>query len=381
MITVFGSLTGKEEINELSSSIESCWMGMGEKVKQFEKEFSSHINADFLMVDSGSNALLMAVKMLDLPPGSDIILPSFTWVACAQAIILNGHRPVFADVEIDTQNISARTIEKAMTPNTKAIMVVHYAGKPVEMEPILDFSLPVIEDAAHAVDSSLNGKKCGTIGDVGIYSFDSVKNLATPEGGGLTCRSGIEKAKYLRYCGIGKSGLQNISSKDRWWEYDIKDIFPKTLPNDISAAVGLVQLQKLKKHQQLRKKIWDIYQQELNIDWIQNPVNAATNEVHSYFSYFIRVLNGKRDQLAKYLLDNKIYTTLRYHPLHLNNIYKSDSVLPNCEKLNEEGLNIPLHPNLTEQDQNKVIEKIKEFGKKILNVSAFSLTTALQALL
>jgi dTDP-4-amino-4,6-dideoxygalactose transaminase len=123
-------------------------------------------------------------------------------------------------------------------------------------------------------------------------------------------------------------------------------------------------LQKLKKHQQLRKKIWDIYQQELNMSWIENPREAGENEIHSYFTYFIRVLNGKRDELAKFLLANNIYSTLRYHPLHLNNIYNSDQKLEGCEKLNKEGLNIPLHPNLNDRDLNIVIGKIKEYGKK-----------------
>lgn len=361
MITVFGSKTGVDEIHEITPSIEACWMGMGKKVAEFEKKFSDHIHADFLMVDSGSNALMMAVKMLDLPPGSDIILPSFTWVACAQAILLCGHNPVFADVELDTQNISLRTINEVLTKKTKAVMVVHYAGKPVDMTPILELNLPVIEDAAHAVDSSVNGKKCGTLGDVGIYSFDSVKNLATPEGGGITCKNGIEKARFLRYCGIGKSGFQNIATQEQWWEYDIKDVFPKMLPNDICAGIGLQQLKKLKTHQIRRKQIWDRYQSALDLSWLIHPADAKPDEIHSYFTYFIRLKNGRRNQLAKYLLDEKIYTTLRYHPLHMNKIYNSNAVLKNSEQLNKEGLNIPLHPNLTDADIDFIIDRIRQF--------------------
>lgn len=361
MINVFGSKTGNEEIDEISSSIQNNWMGMGKKVAEFEQEFGKHIGADFLMVDSGSNALMMAVKLLNLQPGSEIILPSFTWVACAQAILLNGHKPVFADVELDSQNISRRTIDQVLTSDTKAIMVVHYAGKPVDMNPILELGLPVIEDAAHAVNSSVNGVKCGTLGDVGIYSFDSVKNLATPEGGGITCKNGIEKAKYLRYCGIGKSGFQSISAKNRWWEYDIKDVFPKMLPNDICAGIGLVQLKNLETHQKIRKQIWEFYQSELKISGIIRPVDALPGEMHSYFTYFIRLESGNRDDLARYLLDNGIYTTVRYHPLHMNNIYQSQVTLKNCEILNEQGLNLPLHPSLKEEDIVLIMKKIKRF--------------------
>ena len=142
----------------------------------------------FAMVDSGSNALYLAVTLLNLPPKSEVIVPAFTWVSCAQAILLAGHTPVFCDVELDTLNVNRNLIEQCITKKTGAIMVVHFAGKPVDMDPILELGLPIIEDAAHAVDSTYRGKACGGIGDVGIYSFDAVKNLTTGEGGGISTR-------------------------------------------------------------------------------------------------------------------------------------------------------------------------------------------------
>lgn len=367
MITVFGSKVGKEEIANVSAVLESQWMGFGKKVTEFEEGFAKRLGLqNFAMVDSGSNALFLAVTLLKLPPNSEVIVPAFTWVSCAQAILMAGHKPVFCDVELDTLNVSRATIEPCITKNTGAIMVVHFAGKPVDMDPILELGLPVIEDAAHAVDSYYKGKACGSIGDVGIYSFDAVKNLTTGEGGGIATRNKelIDRAKILRYCGIGKSGFEaaaaTASQKNRWWEYNITEPFIKMLPTNIAAAIGLAQLEKIDDLQAWRKKIWDIYQTEFrDVSWIITPPDPEEYEKHSYFTYVIRVPN--RDKLARYLFDAGIYTTLRYHPLHMNALYKSKAVLKNSEILNEDSLSIPLHPNLTLEQVSLIVDTIKKF--------------------
>ena len=189
MISVFGSKVGEEEITEIRSSIEAQWMGIGPKTKAFELAFKERLGLpDFALLDSGSNSLYTAVKLLNLNPGAEVIIPSLTWIACAHAIVLAGCVPVFCDVELDSQNVSAENIAPHISPRTGAIMVVHYAGKPVDMEPILKLGFPIIEDAAHAVDSKLDGRPCGSMGTVGIFSFDSVKNLAMGEAGGVTAR-------------------------------------------------------------------------------------------------------------------------------------------------------------------------------------------------
>ncbi len=366
MISVFGSNFDEEEVLAATKTIQSQWIGIGENVKTFEKQFAEYLsNDDFLLVDSGSNALFMAVKLLDLPPQSQIIVPSFTWVSCAQAVIMAGHIPIFCDVEIETQNVNVETIHPHLTEQTSAIMIVHYAGKPVDLNPILALGLPVIEDAAHAVNSSYYDNACGTIGDIGVFSFDSVKNLAMGEGGGMVFKDPkkMERAKKMRYCGIGKSGFQqaNEHSNNRWWEYNVSEPFIKMLPTDLEASLGIVQLNKLNKNQKKRKKIWQTYQEELReLDWITTPIDKASHEQHSYFTYFIQI--DQRDALANYLLAHDIYTTLRYHPLHLNPVFNSKHVLPNSEKLNETGLNIPLHPRLKDEELSYIIDTIKSFG-------------------
>lgn len=367
MISVFGSKVDDREIESVGETMRSQWLGLGYKVEAFEKAFSSRLKLDnFLMVDSGSNALHLAVTLLDLPKGSEIILPSFTWVACAQAILLAGHVPVFCDVDLKSMNMTADTIAPHLTQKTAAIMVVHYGGLPCDMVGIQELGYPVIEDAAHAVDSTYRGISCGNISEIGIYSFDAVKNLTAGEGGGIAIRSAshFERAKALRYCGIGKSGFEAATSHahGRWWEYRISEPFIKMLPNNISASIAMEQLKKLDELQAVRKRIWSIYQAEFaDLDWIITPVDADENDRHSYFTYCIRTQKN-RDDLAHHLLDNGIYTTLRYHPLHMNPLYRqTDKSLENCSQLNHDALNIPLHPNMSLEDVDKVVTTIRKF--------------------
>jgi dTDP-4-amino-4,6-dideoxygalactose transaminase len=368
MISVFGSLVGDEEMANVVSCMKSQWMGFGKNVDLFEKKYQEKYGLPtFAMVDSGSNALFMAVTLLDLPPGSEIILPIFTWVSCAQAIILAGHKPVFCDNDLSTMNVRAEDIQARITDKTAAIMIVHYAGLAVVMDPILDLGYPVIEDAAHAVDSTYKGKPCGAIGDVGIFSYDAVKNLTVGEGGGITTRmpARMERAKMMRYCGIGKSGFDSAVStaggKSRWWEYNIQEPFIKMLPTNIAAGIGLAQLDRIDTLQARRQTIWDTYQQAFaNVPDLITPSEAEPGDRHSYFTYCIRAT--KRDELAHYLLSEQIYTTLRYHPLHLNALYRQTEVrLPNCEQLNQDALSIPIHPRMSDEEVEKVIAKIKAF--------------------
>jgi dTDP-4-amino-4,6-dideoxygalactose transaminase len=368
MISVFGSLVGDSEIANVVDCMKSQWMGFGTKVSEFESKYKERFGLQsFAMVDSGSNALYMAVSLLDLPSNSEVIVPSFTWVSCAQAVLLAGHKPVFCDVDLQTMNVRAQDIIPKITKATGAVMVVHYAGLPVEMDEIIKLGIPIIEDAAHAVDSTYKGQQCGAIGDVGIYSFDAVKNLTVGEGGGITARDPrmIERAKVMRYCGVGKSGfdaaIDSSRKHSRWWEYNISEPFIKMLPTNIAASIGLAQLDRFDSLQARRKEIWKIYQTEFApYEQLITPSEPGTADKHSYFTYCLRL--ERRDALAHYLLENGIYTTLRYHPLHLNKLYgQCDIRLPNSEKLNEDALSIPLHPRLTQSDVSMVVDAIKKF--------------------
>jgi dTDP-4-amino-4,6-dideoxygalactose transaminase len=368
LISVFGSDLGEQEIDAVAECMRSQWPGFGGRVGRFEENFAARLRLpSFAMVDSGSNALFLAAHLLDLPPGSEVIVPSFTWVSCAQAVLMAGLRPVFCDVGIDTMNVGREQIEACLSPRTRAVMVVHYAGLPVDIEPIVALGLPVIEDAAHAVDARSQGRSCGGIGDVGIYSFDAVKNLTAGEGGGITARNEavIHRAKRLRYCGVGKSGFEAAMAEQgrpqRWWEYEIREPFIKMLPTNIAATIALVQLERLDSLQARRRMVWDTYQREFaDVPEVIRPLEAAPGDQHGYFTYCIRV--PRRDELARALLAKGVYTTLRYHPLHLNRMYgQADRRLAACERLNEEALSIPLHPRLTDQDVDRVLSSIRAF--------------------
>jgi len=376
MITLFGSNVGKEELKAVQEAIENQWLGIGPKVDEFEQKIAEKIQLpDFVFVNSGSNALQLAVHLLDLPKGSEVIIPSFTWIACANSVMLEGLKPVFCDVDYSTCNMRAEDVESKITPQTSAIMVVHYAGKPVDMDALKQFGLPVIEDAAHAVDSYYKGKHCGAIGDVGIFSFDAVKNLTTGEGGGVISADPekMDRARKLRYCGIGKSGFQASKEKSRWWEYEISATFPKMLNTDIAAGIGIEQLKKLDKFQERRKKLWQVYRDTLGKEgwansWIDVPSDASEGEQHSYFTFCIKLKVNSRDDLAKFLYERGIYSSLRFHPLHLNSFYGPQASLPNCEKLNNRALNIPFHHRLSDQDIDTIISALKDFQKTLVAV-------------
>jgi dTDP-4-amino-4,6-dideoxygalactose transaminase len=370
MINVFGSRVSNRAVRYLKSSISNQWLGMGPNVRKFELEVQNRLGLrNFLLVDSGSNALYMAIYSLNLPPKSEIILPSFTWVSCAQSVLMAGHIPVFCDVDSNTYNVTIQTLQPHISKRTGAIMVVHYGGLPCEMDSIMSLGFPVIEDAAHAIDSYYNGRACGSIGDVGIYSFDAVKNLAMGEGGGITFKSdeAYQRARILRYSGIGKSGFEaSTNGKSRWWEYNIVEPFIKMNPSDIHAAVGLEQIESLDRNQSIRKSIWLKYQNAFKeLNWLICPVDPPSYSKHSYFTYTVK-LNLNRDLFAKYMYESGIYTTLRYHPLHLNKLYNSKVKLKISEELNDTAISLPLHPNLSYNEIRYIINKVKSFPNYLM---------------
>lgn len=374
MIALFGSKVGSEELEAVGDCIDRQWLGIGPRTDEFERRMAEKLGTEsFVFLNSGSNSLQMAIKLLNLPKESEVILPSLTWVACANAVCLNELKPVFCDVDLNTHNIRPEDVEEKLSSKTSAIMVVHYAGKPVDMDAFNKFNLPIIEDAAHAIDSFYKGKHCGTLGDVAIFSFDAVKNLTTGEGGGLVVKdsSKYEIARKLRYCGIGKSGFQASATKTRWWEYQIGEPFPKMLNNDIAASIGLAQLRKLSGFQARRKKLWEIFTDRINSEdwassWLVPPVGPSENETHSYFTFCVRLISGDRDNLARFLYNKGIYTSLRFHPLHMNPIYQHKGSLPNCEKFNDMALNLPFHHRLSDEEVDTIFSCLKEFREKHL---------------
>ena len=366
MIGVFGSQTGAEELEELRSTLEAQWLGPGPKTQALERGLSARLGVpDVALLDSGSNALFLAVKLLGLPPGCEVVVPATAWIACGHAPLLAGLRPVFCDVDDETQNATKETVAAALTEKTKAVLVLHYAGLPAQVERVAELGLPVVEDAAHAVDSRRGGKACGTLGEAGVYSFDAVKNLTMGSGGGLTAKDPalVARAKALRCCGLARSGARAAQSSPRWWEYELSDVLPKMEPNDVAAAIGLAQLRKLDALQARRRAIWTRYQAELSgLRWLRRPPEAPPQDRHSYFTYCVRVDGGRRDELARRLYERGIYTTVLYRPLHLYALFGSRARLPVAERLGREALSLPLHPRLSDDDVGRVIDAVKELS-------------------
>ncbi len=357
MIRVSSSSVGEHELKKIKSSFDNQWLGIGSKCGEFENLMSDKIGQPFALVDNCSNGLYMALKLLDLPTGSEVIVPSITWHSCVNAIILAGFKPVFADVHYDTCNVTTDTIANVTTDNTMAVIVLHYAGLPAIVE--TDFTW-TISDSAHAIDTYVGNTHISKFSDIAVFSFDHVKNISCGELGGISSDDSdlIARAKVMRTGGMRKN------NPDKWWEFDLDCIEHKFVPNDITASIAIAQLGKLDAMQLERKLIWNIYNEELaDIDWLITPPGIPNSIKHSYFTYFIKVINGKRNELARYLLDNGIYTTVRFPALHLIKAFGSKQKLPVAEQLNEQLLCLPLHPNLTDDELTYIIETIKAYGK------------------
>lgn len=361
MINVFGSEFGKSELASIRKSFERGWIGMGPKVSEFESSFERRIGKPFVMVNNGSNALHLAVRMLKLRKGSKVIVPSFTFVACINAVLMEGLEPVLCDVGEDG-NITKECAKRVWTKGVKAIMAVHYGGKACDMASLKSMGVPIIEDAAHAVDTMTPDGFCGSVGSVGAFSFDPIKNLPTPDAGGVALDANlVEEARCLRDLGLGSTGFAAASKGSRWWQNPIVGTFPKYIPNDVAACVALEQLKKLRRNQDRRREIWDRYRERLRMAPISMPESFERGE-HSFFTFMIQT--QKRDELAKCLLENEVYTTLRFHPLHEYKLFsgfrgRTDFRVSN--HLRDSALNLPLHTRLSNKDVKKVCREVLRF--------------------
>ena len=372
-IQLFSNSFGEDEIQAIRPVFESRWTGMGNETKMLEKELGEKWDCPrTLVVNCCTAALFMSMKILGIRQGDEVIIPSIHFIGAVNAIFDAGAKPVFADVDIKTLNILPEEIERLRTENTKAVMVLHYGGHPCDMDEIMEiakkYNLYVIEDNANSPFSTYKGKYCGTIGDVGCTSFESTKIMCMGDGGAITLKTDelYKKAIEYRYFGLkhkGQSGIDSFKEgAQKWWEIELNCLSNRYVTCDILSAIGRVQLKKADKFIKRRKEIWDTYQKGLSeLEWLETPPEPSAGTTSSYYFYWIKAKNGKRDKLAKHLVENGVYCTFRYYPLHLIKRYNSDAQLPNSELLNETVLDIPLHQNLSEGDMAKILYIIKRF--------------------
>ena len=324
-------------------------------VKKFENSLNKFTGSNTCIgVNSGTAALNLALSLFDLK-NKEVLIPSLTFVSTAHAVILNGAKPIFVDVNPETLCLDEKQIQNSITKNTKAIIPVHFAGFPCNLTAIRSIckknNLYLIEDAAHAIGSTFNNKKIGAHGDAVCFSFHPVKNLAMPTGGAITINHKNHKKfrKQLesrRWCGI--SDRNNV-------DYDVHELGWNYYMNEFSAAIGLVQLKKLNEMLKTRKRIAKFYDREINLE---NKIPYSID--CSYHLYWILVENRK--QFRKKLANEGIETGTHYKPVHHMSYYKNKKLLPITEKISNEIVTIPIHPNLTDNQLSKIVHFVNKFS-------------------
>ncbi len=369
MINVFKPAMGDEEIQAIAEVIRSGWIGLGPKTAEFEREFAAFAGVPHAVaLNSCTAALDLALKLLGIKNGDEVIVPTMTFVSTAHAVAYNRAHPIFADVDMHTRNIDLKDVERKITARTKAIVAVHYAGRPVELDALKELAgcIPIIEDAAHACGALFKGRPIRSRGNIACFSFHAVKNLAMGDGGALTTnnKEWSERAKRLRWLGIDK-GTWDRTAVDQsyWWEYYVDEIGLKCHLNDIAAAIGLVQLKKLEKMNERRRLIKNLYNRGLKeLERVTLP--ADDDEDHQSSWHIYSICCDLRDKLSVFLQDRGISTGVHYKPIHLYKCYGNSTHLPTAERLFERILTLPMYPTLPDEDVYCIIDCIKDFYKK-----------------
>ncbi|MDO8521797.1 MAG: DegT/DnrJ/EryC1/StrS family aminotransferase [bacterium] len=373
---VFGSpLIESREIDEVVATLKSGWIGTGPKTHRFEEDFRAYKGVKYaIALSSCTAALHLALKVVGVKSGDEVIVPSMTFAATANTVVHCGAMPVFADCDTKTQNIDPADIRRKITKRTKAIVVVHMAGRPCEMNEIMalakKFKLKVIEDAAHAVETEYKGKKIGTIGDIGTFSFYVTKNLVTAEGGMAITNNKkyAEEMRVLSLHGMSADAWKRYGD-DGYKHYDVVEAGYKYNMTDIQASLGLHQLARVEKNWKRREKIWNRYMKELTGLPVILPAPIEKGTRHAYHLFTILVDTDKakvsRDQFLSEMTKRNIGTGVHFCALHLQPFYRKlcghkVGDLPNSEWIGDRTVSIPFSAKLTDDDVSDVIAAIKE---------------------
>ena len=324
-----------------------------------------------LLTTSCTHALEMAALLLDIQPGDEIIIPDFTFVSTVNAFVLRGARPIFLDIRLDTLNLDESRLEAAITPGTRAIVPVHYAGVGCEMDAILEIAdrhhLAVIEDNAHGLFGKYKGKYLGTFGSMASQSFHETKNFTSGEGGALLINDPllVERAEIIREKGTNRSRFFRGQVDKYTWV----DIGSSYLPSDILAAFLLAQFEQRQKIQLHRRQVWEIYYAGLN-DWaqahdVQLPQVPSHCEQSYHMFYLLLPTLDLRQRLITYLRERGIYSVFHYLPLHLSEMGQSfGGKLGDCpvtERVSDQLVRLPFHNALTGAEQEQVIDLLQQF--------------------
>jgi dTDP-4-amino-4,6-dideoxygalactose transaminase len=357
--------------------LKSRWLTMGSVTQAFEEEFSSYVGAPHaIAVANGTAALHLACLGIGLGPGDEVIVPSLTFVATANAIRYTGAIPVFADIESEQDlDISITSIEQKLTDRTRAIMVMHYGGYACDMPAITRLAkahgLMVIEDAAHAIGTEDEGCKAGTWGDVGCFSFFSNKNMTTGEGGMVVTNNEAAADKMRIMRSHGMTSMSWDRHRGHAWSYDVVELGYNYRMDEIRAALGRVQLRKLEKNNQRRRDLSKLYREQLEelVPSIVVPFNKPRGTSACHLFPILLPVVADRTGFMEHLKTEGIQTSIHYPPIHKFRTYaesgEAHHSLPITEDITDREVTLPLYPGLTDKNISAVVQAVRNAMHKL----------------
>ena len=370
---------GDAEIESVVETLRSGWLTSGTKVKRFEDDFAEYVGSKHAVaVNSGTAALHLALDAVGIRQGDEVIVPTMTFTATAEVVLYFKAKPVLVDCQRDTLNLDPNQIAAAITSKTKAIIPVHFGGQPCDMTPILKIAkahkLYVVEDAAHSLPASYEGKKIGTIGDITCFSFYATKTITTGEGGMATTENSewAERMRMMSLHGISHDAWKRYTKEGSWYYEVICPGFKYNL-TDIAAAIGIEQLKKCNQFWEARKRIAMIYHEAFaNLPEIRLPV-CRSNMQHAWHLYVLQLnldrLTINRNQFIKALREEEIGASVHFIPLHFHPYYRDKfgykpADFPNASSAFERIVSLPIYPRMTEADVESVIGAVSKVVKQ-----------------
>ena len=372
---VFGApALGDEEVAEVLACIDSRWLGTGPRVARLQEEFRVYLGARAAVaVSSCTAALHLALLALDLEPGTEVLTSPMTFCATVNAIIHAGLRPVFADCERTTMNLDPAEAARQVTERTRVLLPVHFAGRPCDMAALgtlaTTHGLRVIEDCAHAIESTIDGRHCGTFGDLGCFSFYVTKNVTTVEGGMVVARDPAvaERLAVLALHGMSKDAWKRYGD-DGFVHYDVVAPGFKYNLTDLAASFGIHQLARVERSWERRRVLWEYYLRELQ-DLpllLPAPMPASDRHAHHLFTCLVDDTRTKvrRDQVLDGLHRLRIGAGVHYRAVHLHDYYRRtygfrEGDFPNAEWIGAHTFSIPLSPAVTDDDAADVVRALR----------------------
>jgi dTDP-4-amino-4,6-dideoxygalactose transaminase len=377
MINVFQPELGDDELAAIKAVMQTNWTGRGKVTDQFEAAWASHLGVGREHVTSVTcctEGLFQAVAKSGVKAGDEVVLPSISFVGAANAVAAIGAHAVFCDVDARTLNPTLPDIEACLTSRTRGVLITHYGGIAIhDTQAIADVcrsrGIRLIEDAACSPASKLpDGTACGTAGDFGVWSFDSMKIMSTGDGGMIYCRRPEDSSSLQLdlYLGLGTTSAISKTG-DRWWEFDVDRPGRRAIMNDLSSAIGLQQLKKIQSFAERRRAVAQAYNEALRgCAWLTLPPAELLSPSSLPYFYWVQCAPETRNQLASFLRSHQVYVTFRYYPLHRMPLYKHDGrALPRTDTAAGSTLLLPMHQALSKDDVARVSDLIVEFGKTV----------------